>query len=518
MKFKLSHKGVLLQLVSATQAEINKMCELASAKEWSFISKKYKEVTYQRLYQFVMSGLWKRMLTIGKYTGTSVNIEGMFDTPESVGLVNKDLTREELDVWVDSHSFKYTPRWYQFECLYYALKYHFSRCEVATAGGKSFTIFLYCWYLLEKGYVKPGQKILIITIRRMLVTQMRDDLYDYQSTTEEKLIKCDTVFSGGRNFAESNVVIGTYQTLSNYDEEYFKQFAAVIVDECHQGKIASIKDEIFPKMNPEILKHKFGLSGTQPLPGSIDDLHLEAYIGPILFKIDAATLQEEGAIAKIQINMINLIRNWHDSKDFWNAPEMESDKVYEYLPYERKYVQNDQRRCNIIKQIVGKFSGNQVILVENVDYAKNLVALLSEIPDKEVELIWSGTKDSERDRIKTSFKDKNNKVLVATYETMSTGVSINNILALHFPDGGKSRIRIRQSCGRGLRLHPSKEYLTVFDYTDVFRKPSAKFCKEHGINQWPGPHTNRLHSQGLARKKIYIDQKFPIKEIDYELH
>ena len=66
--------------------------------------------------------------------------------------------------------------------------------------------------------------------------------------------------------------------------------------------------------------------------------------------------------------------------------------------------------------------------------------------------------------------DGDDIILVATYETMSTGVSINNIMAIHFPDGGKSRIRIRQSCGRGLRLHPKKDYLQVFDYVDNFTK------------------------------------------------
>lgn len=517
MKFKLSHKGVLLHLETGTAPEIDQMMLNASAKEYNFRLKKYVEVTYQRLSQFVMSGLWKKMLEIGKVTGTRVNIEGLYDTPECMGLVNPELTREKLEDWIDQHNFKYSPRWYQFESLYYALKYHFSRCEVATAGGKSFMIFMYCWYLIENGYVKPDQKILIITTKRMLVTQMAEDIEKYQSTCDEKLLKCDTVFSGGRRFADSNVVVGTYQTLSNYDEEYFKQFAAVVIDECHQGKIASIKDEILPKMDASILKHKFGLSGTQPIPGTIDDLHLEAYIGPVLFRISAAELQEEGAIAKIEIKMIKLIRSMTESFRFWNTEEMKSDKTHIYLPYERHYVQRDQRRCNIIKQIVDKFQGNQVILVENVEYAKALVAMLSELPEKSVHLIWSGTKDKERNEIKSSFETADNKVLVATYETMSTGVSINNILAIHFPDGGKSRIRMRQSCGRGLRLHPSKEYLTVFDYVDIYPKPSASWYKKHKSEPWPGPHRNRLHAQGDARKKIYDDQKFPVKEILYEL-
>lgn len=58
---------------------------------------------------------------------------------------------------------------------------------------------------------------------------------------------------------------------------------------------------------------------------------------------------------------------------------------------------------------------------------------------------------------------------------MSTGVNIPNIMAIHFPDGGRSKIRIKQSVGRGVRLHPKKEFLTVFDYQDQMK---GKFIYE----------------------------------------
>lgn len=517
MKFDLTHKNAILTLKSANQKECELMAAKSTVKVFSWTTRKTFDVTYLRLNQFVMSGLWKRMLSIQQETKIPVVINGLIDKDDHIGIIDPNITKEYLDDWIDSHSFKYQPYWYQFECLYYALKYRFSRCEVATAGGKSFTIFLYCRFLLETGRVKQGDKILIVTIRKMLVTQMRDDIYDYQSTEENPMIKCDTVFSGGKKLAESNVVIGTYQTLSNYDKDYFDQFGAIVIDECHQAHITSIKDEIIPKLNLDKCHYRFGLSGTQPLENTAEGLHLEAYVGPILFRISAAELQEEGTIAQIKVNMIKLYHTYEECKQLYHAKEMSSEKVSEFLKYERNTVQYNQRRCIIIKQIVEKFTGNQIILVENVDYAKHLVSILSELPNKEVSLIYSAISDKERNRIKKSFDDADNVVLVATYETMSTGVSIKNVHALHFPDGGKSRVRMRQSTGRGLRLHPSKEYLTVFDYVDIFKKPTKKQCEKLGINEWPGPPVNRLYTQGLARKRIYESEKFPLKEIDYKL-
>lgn len=516
MQFDLTHNGAILTLKNATQREIELMEEKSKAKAFSFHTRKYYEVSYLRLKSMLMSGLWKRMLSISQITKIPVQINGLIDSDDNIGIIDPHITRDVLEEWLDTHTFKFNPYWYQFECLYYALKYRLSRCEVATAGGKSFTIFLYCRYLLETGRVKPGDKILVITIRRMLVTQMKSDIEEYQST-DTPLLKCDTVFSGGRKFADSNVVIGTYQTLSGYDKEYFDSFGAIIVDECHQAHITSIKDDIIPKLDLKKCKYRFGLSGTQPLENTVEGLHLEAYIGPILFRISAAELQDEGTIAQIQVNMIKMIYPLEDCRKLYFSPEMASEKVYEYLPFERHYVQYHQRRCIIIKQIVERFVGNQIILVENVDYAKYLVSLFSEIPEKQVHLIYSATPDKKRNEIKASFEKSDNIVLVATYETMSTGVSIKNIHALHFPDGGKSRVRMRQSCGRGLRLHPSKEYLTVFDYVDVFKKPTASQCEKLGISPWPGPAINRLYNQGRARKKIYQEEKFPIHEVECKI-
>lgn len=518
MKLSLQHNGITIRLDAALPKELELFVSQATCKQYIFHKKKEIVVTYQRMYQYVLSGLWKKMLAIQTITKIPVSIDGLLSTNENGtdGIIDNTISNEELEEWLDSHTFKYQPRWYQFESVYKALKFKLSRCEVATAGGKSFMIFLYCRYLLEKNKLPNDTKILIVTIRKMLVTQMVDDFKDYESTEPENehVLKCDTVFSGGKNLANSNIVIGTYQTLSGYDKEYFDQFSAIIIDECHSAHIVSIKDEIIPKLNPIKCKYRYGLSGTQPLPNTIDDLHLEAYIGPVLIRIPAHLLQEEGSIAKIEVKMINLIYDKSETSTFYFTPEASSDHITKSLGCERKWVQYHQRRCNIIKNIATKFVGNQVVLVESVEYAKYLHQLFSTLENKQSYLIFGGTSDKERNQIKSEFKeDGDDKILVATYETMSTGVSINNIMGIHFPDGGKSRVRMRQSCGRGLRLHPSKEYLTVFDYVDILKRPSDKYCEEHNMPKWPGPKVNRLANQGIARKKIYEAEKFPIQII-----
>lgn len=504
MRFKLENGGAAIRM---TQADLIEEIEFfkaqCSASEYSFQQRRTITESYQMHGEIALSGLWKRILDIKKITNRNIYIDGFTD-PE-MGLVDLSITREIIDEFLESNEFKFQPYWYQFESVLMALKFKRSRTEVATAGGKSFSIFLYARFLYQYNKIPQNKKILIITIRKMLVTQMINDIYNYQT---DGFLKCDSVFSGGKKLADSNIVVGTYQSLSEMDPEYFDQFSAVIIDECHSAKIKSIKEDIIPKLNFNHCKYLWGLSGTHPPEKTIDDLTLEAYIGPIMFKITASELQELGTIADIRINMIWLHYGNHMTKEFWHLPEMDKNvSAVTQLKAERDWLRGHPNRNRVLLNVINSFQGNQIILVDSVAYCNYINDMVNEAGIKKSRIIHGGIKDGEREAIKIELEDEENVVCVATWETMSTGVSVNNIMAVHFPDGGKSRYRIRQSLGRGLRLHKNKEYLTAFDYADIIHKD----------HNWPGPVVNKLRRQANERKKIYEEQKFPYKEISYNL-
>jgi superfamily II DNA or RNA helicase len=71
-------------------------------------------------------------------------------------------------------------------------------------------------------------------------------------------------------------------------------------------------------------------------------------------------------------------------------------------------------------------------------------------------------------------KTEQKQVLIASLQTLSTGVNIKNIQSIVFTSPTKSQITTLQSIGRGLRLHSDKEMLTVYDLVD-----STKFAVRH---------------------------------------
>ena len=73
---------------------------------------------------------------------------------------------------------------------------------------------------------------------------------------------------------------------------------------------------------------------------------------------------------------------------------------------------------------------------------------------------------------------------------------------IFFTESFKSEIIIRQSIGRGLRLHKEKDVLSIVDFVD-------NFC----YDGWK----NYLYKHGDARQKIYKEQKFPydVKKVNF---
>jgi superfamily II DNA or RNA helicase len=94
-------------------------------------------------------------------------------------------------------------------------------------------------------------------------------------------------------------------------------------------------------------------------------------------------------------------------------------------------------------------------------------------------------------------------VIVASYGTFSTGISINKIHNIFFTESFKSEVIIRQSIGRGLRKHKSKDSVNIIDFVDDLSSPD-----------WD----NYLIRHAKARQKIYREQKFPfdVKNVTFE--
>ncbi|MDY0268812.1 DEAD/DEAH box helicase family protein [Trichloromonas sp.] len=403
----------------------------------------------------------------------------------------------------------FIPYEHQTDAVFNMLKYKFGIVEVATAGGKSLIFAVFMFYILK--YINPDYKFLLIVPQMSLVTQFYDDIIDYnlgynKEQKEPFDLRVEEIFSDKprkvRDGIKPNVFIGTYQSLINYPKEFFEQFDVVVCDESHTAKSKSL-DTILSKTFG-FAKYRIGLSGTYPNNDSAEYLTIQSLMGPKLITVKAKELMDKGLVSKVKINSIILDHNENEFAENVFMIKKRGDGKRAYL-LEKEFVQKSLRRKLFFKKLCDRFNNNSLILFHNIEYGKMLYEYLRDnCINKHLYYVDGTTIKEKRETIKKLMEitEDKPKILVASFGTFSTGINIKSIFNIVFADSFKSDKLIRQSIGRGLRLHKEKSKLVVFDITDKLSKK----------------YNNILYNQYISRRdKIYQKQGFPVNEMKVKL-
>jgi hypothetical protein len=337
-----------------------------------------------------------------------------------------------------------------------------------------------------------NKKILLVVPNIGLVEQMYSDFDSYgHDNLSREVEKLYARYSDDfRKHDAKPVLISTYQSIIKKRSDFFKEFDCVIVDECHGTKSDS-------KSLQQILKactnadYRFGFTGT--LPDEKADLYtIHGYIGPTLFSIKAGELIDKGVLSKIKIaNIImkyplSAIKECH-GRDY----NFEVDYVMQHAP-----------RNKVLNFILDNTPDtlNTLILVSRIEkHLKPLIAFLEKkYPNKEILVVYGGVDALEREKIRKKMESKTGLILIATYQTLSTGWNVKNLHQIVFFASYKAKITVLQSIGRGLRTHESKEHLILFDCVD-----DLTYKKRTGT-----VHKNYIYEHFLKRLEYYKYQGF----------
>lgn len=467
---------------------------------------------------YIDIGLWKRCYEICRISRSKFEITNKQDFP-----INHDIKKEEFVKFlkhfyknrtIGDNKDKFFPYEHQIDAAFKILRNKFCRIEVATSGGKSLIYSMVIFFLMSK--YGSDKKFLLIVPSVILVGQFYDDLLDYnlgynkENENPFDLRMYEIMSDNPRKYrgeGEPNIYISTFQSLANeevFDDKFFQQFFCVTADEAHRVKSITLKKSMDKTKTHAF--YRFGMSGTYPKDDTTAILDIESVTGPSVVKVRADYLIKKDIVSDLMIKSICLD---HDDSDF--AQKIRNIKKFnprKALELEKKYVQDcDHRLDFIVKKLVGKSTTNTLVLFHNIEHGERIRDHIEYIyPDKEVHYIDGGVNGKKRkpiiERMKIHEKDKP-KILVASYGTLSTGVSVNALFCIIFADSFKSDVVIRQSIGRGLRKHKDKDKVLIFDITDIFNLKSK---------------TGMLFNHSKARKKIYDDQNYPYKSMTIKLN
>lgn len=400
----------------------------------------------------------------------------------------KSFIQDFLKVEVNSKPI--APHEHQINAVHHAMEQERCLLLSPTGSGKSLIIYALVHYYISK--IPKDKKILIIVPTVSLVEQMFSDFADYSGgngwSTKEN---CHKILAGADKNTSKRIVISTWQSVYKQNEKYFEKFGAVVGDEAHLFKSKSLTS-IMTKLK----RCPFRIGTTGTLDGTnTHKLVLEGLFGRAYEVTKTKILMEKKILSDLKIDCIQL-----------SYPDIDCQSIKRAkYPDEIKWIIGSARRNAFIANLAKSLKGNTLILFQFVeDHGKILNTIVrSCIPaERKVFFVYGGTEASEREDIRKIVETESDAIIIASYGTFSTGISIRRLNNIIFASPSKSRIRVLQSIGRQLRVADDKTTARLYDIGDDL---SWKSWKNHTLR-----HMNE-------RMRLYATEGFEYKLVKIQL-
>jgi superfamily II DNA or RNA helicase len=349
-----------------------------------------------------------------------------------------------------------------------------------TSSGKSLIAYLFFRQLHQYQNLKG----LVIVPTTSLVEQLASDFSNYNNAPMDEYIH--KIYQGKEKESDKPLIISTWQSLYKMPKEYFEQFDYIIGDEAHNFKAQSLTSILTSCVNA---KYRIGMTGT--LDGTkTHKLVLEGLFGQAKQFITTKELIDKGVVADFEIKC--LILKHPDDICLKHKDLTYQDEI--------QYLISNTERNKFIKNLAISLGKNTLVLYQMVEkhgeILYNMIKDTKNLGNRKVFFVHGGTDTSDREEIRKIMEIENDAIVVASYGTFSTGISIRNLHNIIFASPSKSRIRNLQSIGRGLRQSEGKTKAVLYDIADDMRYKK---------------HMNYTLKHFVERTKIYNEEKFPFK-------
>jgi superfamily II DNA or RNA helicase len=322
---------------------------------------------------------------------------------------------------------------------------------IPTAGGKT---LIMCSIIesLRKNIKDNDAKALVIVPSIQLVEQTAEDFKSYGM---DKVTK----WSGNNKpDPEATTIIAGSQILlsEKTDLSFLSDVKIFLGDECHGNKKANQINNIFNFLTTD---YRFGFTGTMP-SCKLDCWNIIGKFGPVIYEEKTEQLKQKKYISNFKIFVLN-IKHLNVPKTYINK-----NKPTEAYESELTFLINNQKRNDIICNLSKKLINNTIIMVDRIDHGINIFDHLQKTSERPCYFIRGSTEIEEREKIRSLMEERNDIIVVAISKIFSTGINIPNLHNIIFATAGKAKIKIMQSIGRALRLHPTKSMAYIFDIAD----------------------------------------------------
>lgn len=277
----------------------------------------------------------------------------------------------------------------------------------------------------------------------------------------------------GKKDSSHKAIFGSVQSVARADEDFFREFSLLIIDECHRvaEEGATQYQEVIQKLrlnNPQLCI--LGLTAT-PYRLGLGWIYERSHIGEIKSEQNRFFKQ-----CVYELPLSYMIKNKFLTSPVkvdipvtcYDFSEL-TEKNRMYTTAEVEELLKNQKRLTplIVKNIVDiteRFNRKGVMIFSaSVKHAEEIASYL---PEEEVKVVLGDTDISERDEIVEDFKNKKFKYLV-NVSVLTTGFDAPHVDVVAILRPTESNSLYQQIVGRGLRLDPGKTDCFILDYTGM---------------------------------------------------
>lgn len=280
------------------------------------------------------------------------------------------------------------------------------------------------------------------------------------------------IYSAGLNRKESTqkVIFGSIQSIARADQDFFKDFSLVVIDECHRISLSGETQyqqvlTFLKEANPEICilgltatPYRLGLGWIYNYNAATKTQKTteERFFKKCIFELTIRSMIKEGYLTRpIKIDSPVACYDFSSLKLHGTS----------YVTSQVEALLKDQKRITplIIKNIIDMSTDRLGVMIftSSVNHA---VEIMQSLPPYVSALVVGDTESKERDEIIEAFKARQLKFLV-NVSVLTTGFDAPHVDVIAILRPTESVSLYQQIVGRGLRLSPNKQDCLILDYT-----------------------------------------------------
>lgn len=394
-----------------------------------------------------------------------------------------------------------------YHSVYLLVKFRYIRMDLSVSYGKSILMYLASKYLILN---KISKKVLITTPKPQLSMQIMGEFSEVNKNRFPF-----AVWRGGIKAKDSPVVISNFQYLANVKAEIMEGFDTIFHDECHRTSAPTYK-EIDAKC-PNVIMTK-GITGSLMEDRSAEDFMVLANSGETSKTVSKRDLinagrATDGIISFIILSYLPLHIRQKLIDDRYN-PSISKIKS---LDWERQEILRHEWRIKLLVSFIKKVhlsKGNGIVFFKTISHGTKLVELLKKVlPESKVFYIDKDTKEGNRKEFADYMNTHNNCILVGSFDTTGTGVSIKNLWWGISVEPFKSFNLVEQVIGRFMRLFKGKDKFVFYDVIDdgrlIVTENGKRKTKENYFYGWMAHKENDYARHGFKITKQVVERKDP---------